>query len=174
MKKIDEKTIDSALERAIRDDAVVTQLFLDRVGLADQRYRYYWSRSDHPWCRMTVDLKDPASGAIKTVDRDSETDVLIVLENESSGKRLALHLENKLSNGKFTPYQPELYARRAQKWIGLEKFKSYEECKTVLVAPLEFYASCPDQSNVFDFYISYEDLASHIPEIKEHIRLKAA
>ncbi len=75
---------------------------------------------------------------------------------ETEGKsNIALHIENKLANGKFTQYQPELYGERGKLWLNTEKYGNYSDFETVLVAPIEFYANNLEASQCFDKFVSY-------------------
>lgn len=73
------------------------------------------------------------------VKREGETDVLFVFVFKSDPeRRLALHIENKLASGRFTPFQPEVYAARAEHWIRNTNYCNYHEWGTVLLAPSSF------------------------------------
>ena len=78
-------------------------------------------------------------------------------------KRIALHIENKLASGSFTPFQPEIYAARAAQWKGNPKYQSYEDWETVLIAPRSFYARYIDDAKKFGRFIAHEDIANYIP-----------
>src|SRR5437763_16413940 len=56
-------------------------------------------------------------GQPEMVTRQGETDVLFVFAfGTEPGRRLALHIENKLASGRFTAFQPEVYDARARLW----------------------------------------------------------
>jgi hypothetical protein len=137
--------------------------FVDQTGFAGRGCTYRWSRSDHPWSRLTFRVDDPDSGGTREITRDSETDVLVTLDT-SDDRIVALHIENKLGNGHFEPYQPETYAIRAEHWLDSPKFGGYSEYETVLVAPVSFYERNKAQSDIFDCFISHEQVSRFIPE----------
>nr|WP_316641847.1 hypothetical protein [uncultured Roseateles sp.] len=74
-----------------------------------------------------------------------------------------MHVENKTAGGTFTKYQPEGYPKRAEKWVGQEKYGNYTEWTTVLVAPTDFRIRFERQALMFEAFISHEEIAAHIP-----------
>ena len=113
-------------------------------------------------------MENPETGELESITRDSETDVLVIYET-IQGNRLALHIENKLANGKYTPYQPEFYPRRASAWLDNEKYGGYSDYETVLVAPIEFYSNNFSESQIFDRFIPYEEIGLLLPEFSEYL-----
>ena len=109
----------------------------------------------HWWCR------------IPELGEERETDIFLVFEIADSGKRFALHIENKKGNGKFLEGQPEGYEPRARYMMNEEKYLSYSEFETVLIAPSTFRGKYKDKCDLFDIFISYEEIATLIPEFQE-------
>ena len=162
-----EKQIDPIIEKAFNDSPKFINWFLSKTKFSGSETKCVWSRSDHPWGRFTFDIKDPNTGKISEITRDSETDVLIVLE-DTSGKRFAFHIENKLAQGHFTLYQPDMYKMRAESWLENEKYGNYNEFETILFAPIAFYKNNIDVAKPFDRFISYEEASIFIPELKNN------
>ena len=109
----------------------------------------------HWWCR------------IPELGEERETDIFLVFEIEDSGKRFALHIENKKGNGKFLEGQPEGYEPRARFMMNDEKYLSYSEFETVLIAPLVFREKNEEKCNLFGAYIPYEEIAAFIPDFHD-------
>ena len=153
-----EKDLDKVLDDGFKNSQEFSKWFLSKTRFSNLGASYRWSRSDHPWGRFTFEVKNQKTGKNEEITRDSETDILVVFESESN-KRVAIHIENKLANGKFTQYQPEFYSKRAEAWLNDEKFGNYTDFETVLVAPIEFYTNNFEASKYFDKFISYEEVA---------------
>ncbi len=160
--ELNEKELDQIIELAFKYDSNFVHWFLGKCGVPDQKATYSWSRSDHPWTSVNFEVTNPSNGEVKTIKREGETDILVVVEL-GTGKRFALHIENKLGKGKFTKFQPEMYAARALKWRGDPKYGNYDEAITVLIAPKPFLAKYALEAQKFDFSVSHEDLAAHVP-----------
>ena len=94
----------------------------------------------------------------------SETDILVVLEDVATGERFAIHIENKLANGKFGTKQPELYHERGKDWRHMAKFSNYDDYEVILIAPHFFFDRYPGQSKLFHRYVPHEDIAKFIAE----------
>ncbi len=94
----------------------------------------------------------------------------MVFGDELDNNKVALHIENKLTNGKYTQYQPEFYSKRAEAWKNNTKFGDYSDFETVLVAPLAFYKNNFEASQHFDKYVSYEEIAILLPEFSEYLK----
>ncbi len=107
-------------------------------------------------------LPNPDSGGLEAVWREGETDVLAVFES-NDGRRPGLHIENKLGIGAFTQYQPEVYAGRAEAWLGLAKYGNYQVWEMVLVAPRRFYEADLTDARKFTSYVSLGDIAERLP-----------
>ncbi|MCP4397702.1 MAG: hypothetical protein GY801_10435, partial [bacterium] len=71
---------------------------------------YKWSRSDHPWGRFSFEIENPETGEVESITRDSETDVLVVFEDEKKN--------SVVSNWNARP-EPECNKKRANKKNGL-------------------------------------------------------
>ena len=84
------------------------------------------------------------------------------------GRRLALHVENKMAGGSFTPYQPELYQARKAQWKDRDHLGRYTEATTVLVAPTSFYQKFRERAALFDSYVSHEAIAEFISDFGMH------
>jgi len=161
-----EKDLDSALDKGFRSSPEFVDWFVSKTKFCDSGAQYHWSRSDNPWGNIAVDVDDPSTGETRTVNKQSETDVLVVLKT-SSGSNVALHIENKLADGHFQDMQPELYAVRARQWIGLSKYQGYEDFETILIAPQAFYDRNREDAEKFDVYVSHEDIAAYITEFSQ-------
>jgi hypothetical protein len=157
-----EKVLDRALESALIQDASFRQWFIDKTRFQGIIPTCHWSRSDNPWCRVTLYLPNPHTGKAELVKRDGETDILFVFQAES-GRRLALHIENKLASGRFTLYQPEVYEARAKLWVRNMDYGDYDEWETVLVAPSSFLKRNAASAQKFGVSIAHEDIAVYLP-----------
>jgi hypothetical protein len=124
-----------------------------------------WFLHQTKFAALTVDLvveekwhqrwyKDPITG------KDSETDILLLFRSRENSDRYAIHIENKPAHGKWEPFQPENYRKRAMdrmsKW-------QYVEFQTVLIAPLSVIERSPLEIGHFDITISYEDISKFVP-----------
>jgi hypothetical protein len=108
-------------------------------------------------------LTDSGTGRVETTIKESETDVLVVFET-SNGERFALHIENKVESGKFTPHQAQLYSQRARHWIDNPKYGNYRDFETILIAPRTFYERHEAVVNeYFNRFVAHEDIAAFIP-----------
>lgn len=81
-------------------------------------------------------------------------------------RRLALHVENKLAGGAFTPHQPESYRARLQQWQGRARLGMYVDATSVLIAPRAFYEANRVAADVFEAYVPHEVLAEHVPAFR--------
>jgi hypothetical protein len=158
-----EKTLDLALERVFNASPIFLRWFLERTRFAAEDAKIVLTRANSPWGKARLRVWNEAAESYEAVDREGETDVLVVLQSKRRG-RFALHLENKLANGSFTLLQPEAYRARAAAWAGKQKYGDYEEWETVLVAPQAFYEKNQYDSMKFDRFVSHEQIAPHIPE----------
>lgn len=166
--QLNEKDLDKILDNGFINSECFSKWFLSKTRFSNLNAHFKWSRSDHPWGRFTVDLKNEETGEIEQITRDSETDVLVVYETDK-GNNVALHIENKLANGKYTQYQPEFYSKRAEIWRNEEKYGNYSDFETVLVAPIEFYANNFEASQYFDKFVSYEEVGILLPEFQRYL-----
>ena len=112
-----------------------------------------------------MELPNAVSGEIEMLAKQCETDVLAVYQT-TDGRRLALHIENKLAGGSFTPHQPELYKERLQQWKNRPKLGQYSDATSVLVAPQEFFHRFRAQAEIFEAYVSHEEIAALLPAFK--------
>ena len=162
MTKMPEKMLDKAIEQAFLNNPDFTRWFLSKTKFSKEVAAHCWCRSNNPWGRTELSIINPETGLMEKIVREGETDVLVVFETDAK-RRFALHIENKLASGKFTRFQPELYAARAASWVGNEKYGNYEDFETVLIAPIAFYERCGKEAKKFDRYVSHEDISAHIP-----------
>lgn len=89
--------------------------------------------------------------------------MLLLLKDEQD-KIFAIHIENKLGAGAFTKLQPEMYAQRAQHWVGNPKYGSYQAFDTILLASGAFRDRNTSQVTYFGGFISHEQMAEYVPE----------
>jgi hypothetical protein len=114
------------------------------------RPRKFWWR--HWWCH------------IPELAKDRETDIFMVFEIAGGEQRFALHIENKMDNGRFAPGQAEAYRPRAVHMANKPEYLGYQDYQTILLAPVSFMRKYPDSCTYFDACISYEDVASFVPQ----------
>ena len=110
----------------------------------------HWWR--HWWCK------------VPELDAESETDIFVVFEIVGTKLRFALHIECKLANGKFMKQQAQSYAFRGRHMLGKPKYLNYFDFETILVAPDSFRSMYRSECNLFDRYISFNQIAKFIPE----------
>lgn len=110
-------------------------------------------RARHWWKQWWCELPDGSQ---------SETDIFAVFEG-ANGRRFALHIEDKPGDGILTFRQASDYRRRAIFMARKERYLSYEDFETILIAPQIFLDSHADCRAQFDRAISYEALAQQIP-----------
>lgn len=158
-----EKELDKALHEALETNEAFRTWFVGNLFHGESFDKLVLCRSDHPWTKFRVILPDTETGALNGVDREGETDVLAVFQN-SSGKRLGVHIENKLATGSFTPYQPDLYAARADHWIGNESYGCYDLWETMLLAPESFMVRNETEAKKFTSRMTHEQVSEFIPE----------
>ena len=157
-----EKQLDAVLKSCLKGDKTFLNWFLSKTKKGSSYNTIVLLRADYPWGKFRAILPNPSTGAIEAVIREAETDVLLVVEN-GNGNRLGIHIENKLATGQFTPYQPEMYATRAEAWRNNIKYGKYDEWETVLIAPLAFMEKNRTDAQKFVSFISHEELATKIP-----------
>lgn len=109
----------------------------------------------HWWCK------------IPELGEERETDIFLVFEIIDSTKRFALHVENKKGNGIFSKGQAEGYAPKARCMMNKEKYLSYSDFETVLISPSTFRENNRGKCDLFDVFISYEDIAKFIPDFRD-------
>jgi len=164
MQKLTEKQLDKAIAAAFCNPDFATW-FLSHTKFAPNNSAYKWSRTNHPWSMVSLTVIDPETGELSTISKGSETDIFVLFEH-ADGQRIAIHIENKLRAGAFTPQQPEFYHARAKQWQNESKYGLYTDYEVVLIAPQEFYDRNKPECVKFDRFISHEALAAHIPEFK--------
>jgi hypothetical protein len=158
-----EAVLDKALAQALFNEPRFATWFLAQTQFASEVASCVFCRCNNPWSNVRLEVPNAVTGEMETLIKECETDVLAVFAT-SSGRRLALHVENKLAGGRFTPYQPELYLARKSQWKGRDKLGAYTDATTVLIAPQKFYERFTDRSVIFDSYISHEDISEYLPD----------
>lgn len=124
-----EKELDRALALELETNPEFLVWLISRTKFADTDIKFHSCRADHPWGSHPFTGSDPAADSAATVTKQSETDVLLVVSDDK-GRRLGIHIENKIGSGKFTDFQPEMYAQRARHWIGSPRHGSYVDFGT--------------------------------------------
>jgi len=162
-KSLTEAELDDALARALLNEPSTAAWFLSRTKFASEVASCEFCRCNNPWSRVRLEVPNALTGELEPLMKDCETDVLAVFAT-SDRRRLALHIENKLAGGSFTPNQPELYEARKSQWKRRRKLGEYTDACTVLIAPREFYEKHSDRAAIFDCYISHEDISKYVPE----------
>lgn len=160
-----EAMLDEALAGALFQQPSFASWFLSRTKFEGVNASCVFCRSDNPWSRVKLEAPDALTGEMKTLTKECETDVLAVYAVDD-GRRLAVHIENKLAVGSFTPHQPELYRERKEQWKGKPKLGMYTDATTVLVAPLIFYNRNREKAAIFESYISHEDISKYLAAFK--------
>jgi hypothetical protein len=152
MARFTEKQLDAFFHAKFMQSAAFAEWFLSQTKFCNRSSKLVLLRSDHPWYQS------------KKTGAQSETEILIVLEDISTAEKFAIHIENKLANGKFGAKQPELYHERANDWRHMAKFGNYDDYEAILIAPHTFFERHPEQTKLFHRYVSHEDIARFIPE----------
>jgi hypothetical protein len=158
-----EAILDEALARALFNDQRIAAWFFARTLFAGEVASCVFCRCDNPWSSVRLEVRNALTGEVETLVRQCETDVLAVFATRD-GRRLALHIENKLADGSFTRHQPELYRARKSQWKSRDKLGAYTDATTVLIAPKVFYERLRDCATLFDSYISHEEISEYVPE----------
>ena len=157
-----EAKLDAALAEALFGQPDFASWLLGRTRFRGEVADCVFCRSDNPWSSVRFEMPNPVSGELESLSKECETDVLAVYQTADS-RRLALHIENKLAGGSFTPHQPRLYRERLQQWKNRPKLGQYSDATSVLVAPEEFFNRHRAQATEFESYVSHEEIASHLP-----------
>lgn len=160
-----EAQLDAELANALRTRKKFAQWFLEQTKFRSEQALCVLCREDNPWSRVVSERLNPESGEVEVLKKDRETDVLAVYET-SDGRRLALHIENKLEDGFFTPHQPESYQERLSQWRMRKKLGMYVDATSVLVAPRAFYERHLTAAQAFESYVPHEDIGQHIDVFK--------
>jgi len=157
-----EAALDAALGEALYKEPKFSEWFLGRTRFRGEIASCVFCRYNNPWSRVRLERRNPLSGGLEVLLSECETDVLAVYET-GNGRRLALHVENKLAGGSFTRLQPELYRARLQQWKNRPKLGDYIDATSILVAPKQFFERYRAQAEIFETYVSHEELAERIP-----------
>lgn len=157
-----EKELDQALHAELDANEAFRSWLLNELGVGTTFSRLPFCRSNHPWGKVRLILPNAITGALEPVDREGETDVLAVFENEA-GERLGVHIENKRASGTFTPFQAEVLAARAERWIGDARYGAYHSWKTVLLAPSSFISANEMVARKFMHRLTHEQIANFVP-----------
>jgi hypothetical protein len=152
-----EKELTRKLHDALETDEAFRNWFVAQLHHGRGFSKLTLCRSNNPWGAVRLILPNVQTGALEAVSREGETDVLAVFQ-DSSGARLGVHIEVKRASGKFTPFQPEGYAARADSWANAEKYGGYQQWETVLIAPKSFIDANAENSRKFTTRIPYETL----------------
>jgi hypothetical protein len=113
------------------------------------RPRRFWWR--HWWCANI-----PGCG-------EKETDIFLVFDTPEK-LRFALHIENKMTNSKFTPMQAECYRARGIHMANKHEFLNYSEFETIIISPWSFRIANKNGCLLFDRHVPHEHIARFIPE----------
>ena len=95
--------------------------------------------------------------------KDSETDILLIWRESTTGGRVALHIENKPAHRAWEPSQASNYRRRAENRMKPWRYSDFE---VALLAPAEFIARHLHEASQFDFVLTYEDVGGFAPEFE--------
>jgi hypothetical protein len=88
-------------------------------------------------------------------------------KDQSTGKRFAIHIENKPPFGLWEPQQPENYCKRAANRMSNWRYVDFQ---VVLIAPVSFIARSISELDHFDIAVSYEALSEFVPEFAHALR----
>ena len=167
---VTEASLDAALARECKVGSAFLLWLVSRTRFAGEDVdEIVLLRTNNPWGKAKLRIWNSDEQRYESIAREGETDVLLVLKSRRRG-RFALHIENKLANGSFTPLQPEVYRARAAAWTGNKRYGDYEEWQTVLIAPKAFQARNAYGCSKFDCYIPHEEIAAQIPEFGSNSR----
>lgn len=161
-KPTSEKALDIALAAALQESPEFATWFLSQTKFKGTEAKCVFVRSDNPWSAVVLDIPNAETGFPEATRFECETDVLAVFQT-SDGRRLGVHVENKLGGGSFTPLQPQLYAARLEQWKQRIKLGDYHEGASVLIAPQSFLDRVGDEAKIFGSRISHETLAEVLP-----------
>jgi hypothetical protein len=145
-----ELELDHVFWKAISTNVAFQAWFLDRTKLANHALELV---GDEKWHQRWY--RDPVTG------EDSETDILLIFKDQSTGERFAIHIENKPPQGVWEPHQPENYRKRAANRMSNWRYVDFQ---VVLIAPTSFIAASISELDHFDIAVSYEALSVFVPE----------
>lgn len=157
-----EKALDLVLADALRTSVPFAAWFLAQTRFGNRSAECVFVRANNPWSSVFMQHPHAHTGIPAQRKFDCETDVLAVFATVE-GRRLGIHIENKLAGGSFTELQPQLYGARVEQWKGRDKLGNYDEGTTVLVAPLSFLQRHAAQASAFDTQVSHEAIARELP-----------
>jgi hypothetical protein len=156
-----EAALDEALAYALFNDRAFASWFFGQTPVFEDGASCVFCRCDNPWSTVFLEVPNALSGVPEVLTKQCETDILAVYQT-AGGRRVGLHIENKLAAGTFTPNQPELYLARRDQWKQRDKLGLYTEAITVLVAPIAFRERHLQQSSMFDCFISHESIGEKL------------
>jgi hypothetical protein len=93
--------------------------------------------------------------------------ILLIFKDQSSGERVAIHIENKPPRGLWEPQQPENYRKRAANRMSNWRYVDFQ---VALIAPTSFIAGSISELDHFDIAVSYEALKEFVPEFGNALR----
>jgi hypothetical protein len=150
MAKIDELSLDKIFKQYLDTNIAFQSWIISQTKFKDRNLELVIEKIWHQrWYRDPVTKKA------------SETDIFLVFKDRDSGSRLALHIENKLTNSTWQAYQAENYKIRAE---ARKSSYNYVDFQTVLMAPQYFIDAWSAQVAHFDVVITHEALSNFIPE----------
>lgn len=161
-----EKDLDLALATELEANPLFLNWLVGQTKFGNCDAVFHSCRANHPWGTHPFPITDASTGESRTVQRQSETDVLLIISDRDR-RLLGLHIENKLGAGKFTDLQPEMYAHRAAHWIGNPRYGGYSDFETILIAPEAFRLRNTMQAASFGCFISHEVIGNYIPSFRQ-------
>ena len=105
----------------------------------------------HWWCK------------VPEVNRERETDIFLVFEDEVTAERFALHVENKL-DARFTDGQAADYEPRGRHMLNKPRYLSHTDFTTMLLCPKAYAELKPGHAVYFDAVLHHEDVGVYLPE----------
>jgi hypothetical protein len=157
-----EAELDDALASALLNNREFALWFLSQTRFAAEEAECVQVRADNPYSSVRQRVPSGLDGALEELVQDRETDVLAVFV-AGDGRRLALHIENKLASGSFTAYQAASYRERLLQWRQDPRLGMYVDATSVLVAPQVFYERNIGDAQAFEAFVSHEAIAEHLP-----------
>lgn len=150
MAKTDELSLDRCFKHYLDSNIAFQNWIISQTKFKDRQLELVIEKIWHQrWYRDPITKKD------------SETDIFLVFRDRVCGSRVALHIENKLANSVWQPYQAENYKIRAE---ARKSSYNYIDFQTVLMAPEYFINAWPAEVSHFDVTITHEALSEFIPE----------
>ncbi len=99
--------------------------------------------------------------SVDEVNRQSETDILLLFGIGDGPDRFALHIEAKV-DAVFSPFQPQDYAVRGRHMATNPRLL-YSDFDTIIIAPRKYLEKYPVECAHFGSSISFDEIAAHIP-----------